>query len=230
MSPRATIAAGFSCSMAAPSNTTAPLRARTMPEMVRLSVDLPTPFEPSTATISPGSTFRSTPHSTSVSPYPAHSARMSRSGSGDVVSMDMRVPNLGGSAVTEIGFDVHRIGNNLRRTALRDDAALGEHEHVFGEAHHRLHHMFDHQQGNAARRQRADHRHDVADFRRVEPGKDLIEQKKLRPGRERARELETFSAGDGQRVRGPIEHVAKADVAPHLLGKVERRGASRMAQ
>ena len=42
--------------------------ARTMPERVRLSVDLPTPLEPSTATISPGSTVRSMPRNTSVSP------------------------------------------------------------------------------------------------------------------------------------------------------------------
>jgi hypothetical protein len=68
MRPRATIAAGFSRSIAAPAKRIAPERARTTPEMARLSVDLPTPFEPSTATISPGSTFRSTPQSTSPSP------------------------------------------------------------------------------------------------------------------------------------------------------------------
>ncbi len=48
--------AGRSRSMAAPSNRMAPCEARMTPEMVRLSVDLPVPFEPSTATISPGPT------------------------------------------------------------------------------------------------------------------------------------------------------------------------------
>jgi hypothetical protein len=111
---------------------------------------------------------------------------MSSSGSVDIVSVDMRACDPGRSAVTQIGLDDYWIGNHLRRTALRDNAALGQHEHMLGEAHHRLHHVFDHQHGDAPRRKRADHRHDVANFRRVEPGKDLVEQKKLRLGRERA--------------------------------------------
>ena len=51
--PRATIAAGCSRSIAASKKRMAPRQARITPEMVRLSVDLPAPFEPSTATISP---------------------------------------------------------------------------------------------------------------------------------------------------------------------------------
>ena len=51
--PRATIAAGRACSMVAPSKRMLPRQGRMTPEMVRLSVDLPAPFEPSTATISP---------------------------------------------------------------------------------------------------------------------------------------------------------------------------------
>ena len=42
--------------------------SRITPEMVRLSVDLPAPFEPSTATISPAPTLRSTPRRISVAP------------------------------------------------------------------------------------------------------------------------------------------------------------------
>ena len=59
----------------------------------------------------------------------------------------------------------------------------------------------------------ADHRHDVADLRRVEPGQHLVEQQQLRLGRERAREFEPLAAGDGQGVGRPIEHAAEADLA-----------------
>src|SRR5271168_1271618 len=132
--------------------------------------------------------------------------------SADIVSMDMRAPYLGGGAMAEIGFDDERIGDYLLRAPLRDDAALGEHEHMFGKAHDRLHHMLDHQHGDAAGRKRADHRHDVADFRGVEPCQDLVEQQKLRFGGERAGKLEPLSPGYRQSVRRAREHVAETDV------------------
>ncbi len=120
--------------------------------------------------------------------------------------------------------------DHLRGTALRDDAALGEHEDMLGEAHHRLHHMLDHQHADAAGRERPQHRNDVADFRRVEAGQHFVEQQKLRLGRERARQFEALSAGDRQRMRGPREQIAKADVAPDLLRKRDRLGTCGMAQ
>ena len=43
-------------------------RGRSTPEMARLSVDFPAPFEPSTATISPSFTARSMPRRISVAP------------------------------------------------------------------------------------------------------------------------------------------------------------------
>ena len=46
----------------------APRHGRSTPEIARLSVDLPTPFEPSTATISPSFTARSMPRRISVAP------------------------------------------------------------------------------------------------------------------------------------------------------------------
>jgi len=68
MSPSATMAGGESRSMRWPSNQISPLRARSRPDSALLSVVLPTPLLPSTATISPGATSRSMPRSTSVSP------------------------------------------------------------------------------------------------------------------------------------------------------------------
>ena len=80
---------------------------------------------------------------------------MSSSGLADVeagvsVSVDMPTSDPGGGAVTQIGLDHDGIGDDLCRAALRDDAALGEHEDMLGEAHHRLHHVLDHQHADAA--------------------------------------------------------------------------------
>src|SRR5579872_6999650 len=96
-----------------------PARERTTPEMVRLSVDLPTPLEPRTETISPALTSRLTPRNTSPSPYPANTSRTSRS-----FSEGIRAPEFGSGAVAEVSLNHPLVGRDLRRTALRDDAAF----------------------------------------------------------------------------------------------------------
>ncbi len=50
--------------MSRPSNTMAPFVASTRPAIDLTSVDLPAPFVPSSATISPSSTSKFTPNST----------------------------------------------------------------------------------------------------------------------------------------------------------------------
>ena len=88
---------------------------------------------------------------------------------------------------------------------------------MLGETHHRLHDVLDHDDGDAARRQRADDRHDVADFGRVEPGQHFVEQQELRLGRQRPREFEAFSSRDCQGMRRTVEQVAKTDLAADLF-------------
>src|SRR5436305_824768 len=136
--PCDTIVDGLARSVCAPSNWIAPRHGRSTPEIARLSVDFPAPFEPSTATISPGATTRSMPRRISVAPYPACSPVIARIGSaiGSPAHPARR-------AVTEIGFDHARIGRDRLRRACRDDASFGEHEHMRGQTHHRLHDMLD---------------------------------------------------------------------------------------
>jgi len=55
-------------SMRSPSNVMVPERGRSKPEMVFTNVDLPAPFGPSTATISPACIASSAFHSTWKSP------------------------------------------------------------------------------------------------------------------------------------------------------------------
>ena len=135
-----------------------------------------------------------------------------------------------GGAVAEIGLDHARVGRDRVRRAHRDDAALGEHEHLLGEAHHRLHHMLDHHDGDAARADRLDHRHHVAHFGRVQAGQHLVEQQQLRLDRERTCELEPLAARDGEIGRETAEHGAQADLVRDLLGGRQRIGAARVMQ
>ena len=115
MSPRATIAAGVSRSIAAPAKRIVPERARTTPEIARLSVDLPTPFEPSTATISPRVDFQV--DATEHVAVAIAGERPCTSSSGSACGM--AGSDLRRRAVTEIGFDHRRIGRDFGRACLR---------------------------------------------------------------------------------------------------------------
>ena len=109
-------------------------------------------------------------------------------------------PQLCRSAATEIGLDDDGIRNDFRRRAFGNNAALGQHEHLFGEAHHRLHDMLDHQDGDATSAKIADNRNDIPDLGWVQPRQNLIQQQNFWFGRERARKFEPLAPGDGQRV------------------------------
>ena len=54
--------------MSRPSYTVRPSRARGLPQIVIIRVDLPAPLAPIRVTISPGSTCRSTPRSAWMAP------------------------------------------------------------------------------------------------------------------------------------------------------------------
>src|SRR5580693_4354437 len=128
MRPSATISAGRSRSMDFPLKRMAPRRGRTTPEMVRLIVDLPAPFAPSTVTISPPCTSKSTPRRISAAPYPAYRPLTASNGSGTahIRLHPARRP------VTQIGFDDTRIGRDLGRRPFSDDAAFGNNEDMLG--------------------------------------------------------------------------------------------------
>ena len=111
--------------------------------------------------------------------------------------------------MAEISLDDPGISRNLGRTALRNDAAFRQNENVFGQTHHRLHHMLDHDDGHAARAQRADDGHDFVDFGWIQSGEHFVEQQELRLRGKRTGELETFSAGDRQGICRLMKQVAR---------------------
>ena len=134
-------------------------------------------------------------------------------------------------AVAQIGLDRRaRSAATCAAMPSRDDAAFGQHEDVLGETHHRLHDMLDHQDGDAAVAEGPDHRHDVANLGRIEPGHHFVEQQQLRLGRQRAGELQPLAPRDGQRRAGRVEHVAEADRARDLVRPRRARRRAAMAQ
>ena len=85
-----------------------------MPEMVRLSVDLPTPLEPSTATISPGVDFQiDAAQHVGIAIAGAERAHVE-----ERLAVDMRAPTFAAAAAAEIGLDDGGIGRDLGRAAL----------------------------------------------------------------------------------------------------------------
>ena len=58
----------------------------------------------------------------------------------------------------EIGFEHACIADHRLRQPLGDQPPVGEHEHVLGEAHHGLHHVLDHDDGDAPLEKRLHHR------------------------------------------------------------------------
>ncbi len=66
--PMAAISFGGAWVMSRPSKMTAPLSHSTTPQMAFSSVDLPAPFVPSRATISPSSISKSTSNNTCTLP------------------------------------------------------------------------------------------------------------------------------------------------------------------
>src|SRR5262249_43112500 len=222
INPRATMRDAFSRSMEWPPKRMEPRRARSTPELVRFKADFPAPFEPSTATISLLPTVRSTSSITSAAPKPAASTLTERS------ATRMAGKPRGGTAA-EIGFDHLRIAYHRTRRALRHDAAFGEYKHLFGQVHHGVHHVLDHQNGHPAFGQSADHRQHCSKLARIEPGEHLIEEKKPRPARKRTCELEPFSSRARKRGRGPVEQIGKPHKPCDRNGSRERIGTEAMA-
>src|SRR5208282_3834583 len=132
--------------------------------------------------------------------------------------------------MAKIGLDDGGIRHHLGRSSFGDDAAFRQHEDVLGEAHHGLHDMLDHDDGDAASAESANNGDYVADLGWIESSQHFVEQEKLWLGRKRASKLEAFPPSNGQRVGRAVKHVAEPDLASHLFGNGERGGACAMAQ
>ena len=98
-------------------------------------VDLPAPFAPTRATISPGAIDSDTPRRTGTPPWPAYRSRIRSPGSG-----------------AKVRLDHPWIPRDLRGRSLRDHSTRLQHHHALADRHDDFHHVLDEQQGDASQK------------------------------------------------------------------------------
>src|SRR5262249_13248493 len=129
--PRRAMSCGARRVTSRPSNSMAPRHGFRKPMAVFISVVLPMPFLPSSATASPLRTSSDTPNKIGVAPYPAWTSRMR---------------NISVITAAEIRFDHARVAANGRGRALGDLLAEVQHGHAVRDTHHDRHVVLDQQQ------------------------------------------------------------------------------------
>src|SRR5213593_4596075 len=142
-----------------------------MPMTHFMSVLLPLPLVPSSATVSPCLIPIDTPWSARTAPYPASIAEIL-------------------SSSAKVGFLHVWVLDDLGRRALADDLAGVEADHALREAHHRLQDVLDHDHGDARLVQLEEDGKHLVDLGAGESRHRLVRDEQLRPRRHGARELE----------------------------------------
>src|SRR5260370_20784118 len=117
------------------------------PDSARIRVGLPAPFEPISAVISPRRTAMSMPHSTWISPSPAHSPCSSRIRESATAGIPLCV------LLPEIGIDHGGILHHVTRLSVGDQLSVVEHGDTGADVEHNLHQMLDHHDGDPALRE-----------------------------------------------------------------------------
>src|ERR1700704_133145 len=146
-----------------------PCRASIRPTNDLRNVVLPAPLAPSSSTVSPARTSRSTPHSTCMVPYPASTPLAFISGAAS-----------GGMLASQKHFDDLRHLHGDGELALKDLLAGIHDNDAVGDMFDEPHQMFDHDNRDSGPCQRLDAFGDPVQFRRVEPGGEFIEQQQPR--------------------------------------------------
>src|SRR5690242_16501734 len=153
------------------SRNTSPASGLTMPMRHLISVLLPFPLVPSSATVSPSRTSIDTPCSTRTAPYPASTSRTT-------------------ILLAKVGLLHGGVADDLVRRALCDALARVQHDDALGAAHHGAHDVLDHDDRDALGVEAKQDGEDVVDLGARQAGHRLVRDQELRPGRHRAGELE----------------------------------------
>src|SRR3989304_5926238 len=151
-----------------------PLCSVVCPMMVPSSVDLPTPFRPSTASEPRSGSESAISSSTTVAPYPA------------------RTPprrNKSGMPLTEIDLAHPVISGDFRRRALDEDRPLREHRDALRKPEHHVHVVLYDENGDFLG-ERVEHLEDTMRLHGWHPCSRLVEQEHARPESERDRDLD----------------------------------------
>src|SRR4030095_7674183 len=151
--------------------TIVPALGRTMPMMHFMSVLLPLPLVPSSATVSASFTLSEMPCSTCTEPYPALTSRT-------------------WMLFAKVGLhDFHVVHDRLRRV-VGDLAACNEHCDAIGELHDRAHDVLDHDDGHAVLLEPEQQREDVVGLGSRQSRHGFVRDEQHGFRRDRARELE----------------------------------------
>src|SRR5215216_4443016 len=147
--------------MSLPSKTIVPLRGRSRPKIVLISVDLPAPLGPITVTTSPSRTSSETPLRMSTSgTYPAtrSSARSTTPlRESEAIRASFGRSRLPDRSRAEVGVDHAPVCAHLLRRPVGDHPSLRHHDHAVGVVHHHLHVVLDEQERDALLRAQALH-------------------------------------------------------------------------
>ena len=196
--------------MRSPRKRTSPSTGRSKPDNARISVVLPAPFAPRTATSSPAAIARSR------LPHYGCGAIAGRQRADCHQRLLRNRERLFAAALrllagAEVGFQHRRIGGHLSGRSFGDLGAGVEHDHMAGDAHHQIHVVLDQDHGHAHGRELAQQRTDRRGILRVQPCRRLIEREYARPDRERAGDFDQPFVDMRERIRRPIERTFVAD-------------------
>src|SRR6266852_2688663 len=129
--------------------------------------------------------------------------------------------------MAKIRLDHFRIAADLRRIALRDDAALGEHEDAMTQRHDEFHVMLDDDERRALLGiDRLEPVAQAREHRQVDAARRLIEQSKTGARHERHRGIQELLLAIAQVARRLLRKMAKPEKIEHPVGRRGKPGVA----
>src|SRR3990167_7102718 len=155
---------GVVCVTSTPSRRRRPRRIGSRRAIALISVVLPAPLGPTTATSSPPPTASETPHRAGASPYPTCRPSASSIGLPEIGGHDLRLPD------------------DVARPALGDQLAVVQHHDPGGQGDHGPHDVLDEEGGGAPGADLRYEREGIADLRGRQARQDLFQEDEPGPG------------------------------------------------
>src|SRR5262249_32189431 len=170
-----------------PSKSIVPADGLTRPEIAFRVVDLPAPFAPISATISPRLISMSTPCKAGIFAY--STCRFSMRSMASLICAALR-----GSSIcpfrSEISFDHPRMISNVGRAPVCKLLAIVENGDAVAGAHHNLHVVLDEHHRHAGSLNAADKSDELTGFRSIQAGSRFVRQNKFWSANECTRNFE----------------------------------------
>ncbi len=111
-----------------------------------------------------------------------------------------------------------RIAQDRVRLAVGNQLAMMQHRNPLRDRHHDFHQMLDHDDGDAALRDLADHRQRIVDLGRVQPGIDLVQHQQTRLHGEALGQFQALALCERQRGGGLVRGAGEAGELQMIAG------------